>query len=194
MPPSERGMMELSNHCILAAYSGCGVDWCGTACTTSALKNARGVVNDKVLDSGGACMPLHDERGFFSLTLACSISQPHLYTVSFVCIREAHDKRRQRLRLLVHRIPGRADTGSREIIDFSSPDAPELLGDLHINKPFLPLDQYQPVCLQQNLSLHQKEVRQSVKLIKAFQHGRARKPNMGKSDSVCLSRVSNTGS
>ena len=83
MPPSERGMMELSNHCILAAYSGCGVDWCGTACTTSALKNARGVVNDKVLDSGGACMPLHDERGFFSLTLACSISQPHLYTVSF---------------------------------------------------------------------------------------------------------------
>jgi len=47
---------------------------------TSALKNA---AKAKVLDSGGACMPLHDERGFFSLTLACSIPQPHLYTVSF---------------------------------------------------------------------------------------------------------------
>jgi DNA ligase 4 len=37
-----------------------------------------------------------------------------------VCIRETHDKRRQLLQSLVLCTPGRADIGSREIIDFSS--------------------------------------------------------------------------
>jgi DNA ligase 4 len=46
-----------------------------------------------------------------------------------VCIREPHDKRRQLLQSLVHCIPGQADIGTREIIDFSSYDAPELLSE-----------------------------------------------------------------
>jgi hypothetical protein len=43
-----------------------------------------------------------------------------------VCIRESHDRRRHLLESLIHRIPGRADIGSREIIDLSSPGAPQL--------------------------------------------------------------------
>jgi DNA ligase 4 len=46
-----------------------------------------------------------------------------------VCIRESHDRRRHLLESLIHRIPGRADIGSREIIDFSSPGAPQLLSE-----------------------------------------------------------------
>jgi DNA ligase 4 len=46
-----------------------------------------------------------------------------------VCIRETHDERRRRLQSLVGCIPGRADIGSREIIDFSSPHATELLSE-----------------------------------------------------------------
>jgi hypothetical protein len=46
-----------------------------------------------------------------------------------VCIREPHDRRRRLLESLIHCISGRADIGSREIIDFSSFDAPELLSE-----------------------------------------------------------------
>jgi DNA ligase 4 len=46
-----------------------------------------------------------------------------------VSIREPHDKRRQLLQSLVHCIPGQADIGTREIIDFSSYDAPKLLSE-----------------------------------------------------------------
>ena len=44
-----------------------------------------------------------------------------------VCIRESHDKRRELLEYLVYCIPGRADIGTREVIDFSSSNAPKLL-------------------------------------------------------------------
>jgi len=44
-----------------------------------------------------------------------------------ICIRETHDKRRQRLRSLVHCIPGQAAIGSREKINFFSRRVPELL-------------------------------------------------------------------
>jgi DNA ligase 4 len=46
-----------------------------------------------------------------------------------VCIGEPHDKRRQLLQSLVHCIPGQADIGTREIIDFSSYDALKLLSE-----------------------------------------------------------------
>jgi DNA ligase 4 len=45
-----------------------------------------------------------------------------------VCIRETHDKRYRRLRTLVDCITGRVDVTSHKTIDFSSPDALELLG------------------------------------------------------------------
>jgi DNA ligase 4 len=41
-----------------------------------------------------------------------------------ICICETHDKRRQRLQSLVHCIPGRADIGNWEVVDFSSLAAP----------------------------------------------------------------------
>ena len=44
-----------------------------------------------------------------------------------VCVRESHDKRRGLLESLVYCIPGRADIGIRNIVDFLSSDAPELL-------------------------------------------------------------------
>jgi DNA ligase-4 len=44
-----------------------------------------------------------------------------------VCIREPYNKRRQLFQSLVHCIPGQADIGTREIIDFSFYNAPELL-------------------------------------------------------------------
>jgi hypothetical protein len=44
-----------------------------------------------------------------------------------VCMKEPHDKRRQRLNSLVEPIPGRAEIGSREKINFSSARAPEFL-------------------------------------------------------------------
>jgi len=44
-----------------------------------------------------------------------------------VCIRESHDKRRGLLESLVYCIPSRANIGTREVIDFSSSDAPKLL-------------------------------------------------------------------
>ena len=47
-----------------------------------------------------------------------------------VCNRETHQKRHQRLHTLVDRITGRADVTSCKIIDFSSPDASELLGEV----------------------------------------------------------------
>ena len=47
-----------------------------------------------------------------------------------VYIREAHQKRHQRLYTLVDCITGRADVTCCKIIDFSSPDAPELLGEV----------------------------------------------------------------
>ena len=46
-----------------------------------------------------------------------------------VCIREPHERRRRLLESLIHCIPGRADIGSREIIDFSSFDASKLLSE-----------------------------------------------------------------
>jgi DNA ligase 4 len=45
-----------------------------------------------------------------------------------VCIRETHENRYRRLCTLVDRITGRVDVTSLKIIDFSSPDAPKLLG------------------------------------------------------------------
>jgi DNA ligase 4 len=62
-----------------------------------------------------------------------------------ICIREAHDKRRQRPRYVVRCIPDRADIGSRyqagsrdaktvrrsmEVIDFSSGRASEILREV----------------------------------------------------------------
>jgi DNA ligase 4 len=47
-----------------------------------------------------------------------------------VCIREPYDKRRQLFQSLIHCIPGQADIGIREIIDFSSYNAPELLSEV----------------------------------------------------------------
>ena len=44
-----------------------------------------------------------------------------------VCMKEPHDKRRQRLCSLVEPISGRAEIGSREMINFSSSRAPEFL-------------------------------------------------------------------
>jgi len=46
-----------------------------------------------------------------------------------ICIREIYDKRRRLLQSLVHCISGRADIGIREIIDFASFNAPELLSE-----------------------------------------------------------------
>ncbi|KAF2190305.1 hypothetical protein K469DRAFT_723135 [Zopfia rhizophila CBS 207.26] len=46
-----------------------------------------------------------------------------------IYITEAHDARRQQLCSLVYRIPGRADIGSHENIDFSSRRSPEQLRD-----------------------------------------------------------------
>jgi len=44
-----------------------------------------------------------------------------------VCVRESHNKRRGLLESLVYCIPSRADIGTRNIVDFSSSDALELL-------------------------------------------------------------------
>jgi DNA ligase-4 len=44
-----------------------------------------------------------------------------------VCIREPHDKQCQQLQSLVHYIPSQVDIRSREVIDFSSSSATELL-------------------------------------------------------------------
>ncbi|KAH7124509.1 hypothetical protein EDB81DRAFT_911299 [Dactylonectria macrodidyma] len=46
-----------------------------------------------------------------------------------VCGLETHDERRRRLQSLVRRIPGRADIGSREVIEFSSFNAAERLSE-----------------------------------------------------------------
>uniref|UniRef100_A0A8H7K6E6 ATP-dependent DNA ligase family profile domain-containing protein n=1 Tax=Bionectria ochroleuca TaxID=29856 RepID=A0A8H7K6E6_BIOOC len=46
-----------------------------------------------------------------------------------VCVRDSHETRRQLLQSLVRRIPGRADIGSREIVEFSSFTAPEQLNE-----------------------------------------------------------------
>jgi DNA ligase 4 len=46
-----------------------------------------------------------------------------------VCIGEPDHRRRRLLESLVRRIPGRADIASHQIIDFSSPDAPQLLSE-----------------------------------------------------------------
>ena len=64
-------------------------------------------------------------------------SNKHLMIIFFdilllndiVCIREPHDKRRQLLQSLIYCISGQADIGIREIIDFSSYNAPELLNE-----------------------------------------------------------------
>jgi DNA ligase 4 len=45
------------------------------------------------------------------------------------CIREIYNKRRRLLQSLIHCIPGRADIRIREIIEFSSFNAPELLSE-----------------------------------------------------------------
>jgi DNA ligase 4 len=47
-----------------------------------------------------------------------------------VCIREPYDKRRQLFQSLVHCIPGQADIGIREIIDFSSYNILKLLSEI----------------------------------------------------------------
>ncbi|KEY71888.1 hypothetical protein S7711_09756 [Stachybotrys chartarum IBT 7711] len=44
-------------------------------------------------------------------------------------VRESHDERRRLLQSLVHCIPGRADVGSREVLEFSSSDAAERLSE-----------------------------------------------------------------
>lgn len=44
-----------------------------------------------------------------------------------VCLKETHDKRRQRLWSVVCCIPCRAGIGTRQNIDFRSADAPDLL-------------------------------------------------------------------
>ncbi|KAH7308931.1 hypothetical protein B0I35DRAFT_359966 [Stachybotrys elegans] len=44
-------------------------------------------------------------------------------------VRESHDERRRLLQSLVHCIPGRADVGSREALEFSSSDAAERLSE-----------------------------------------------------------------
>jgi DNA ligase-4 len=46
-----------------------------------------------------------------------------------VCVKESHDRRRLLLQSLVHRIPGRADIGFREVLAFSSFDAAERLSE-----------------------------------------------------------------
>ncbi|KFA53376.1 hypothetical protein S40293_09397 [Stachybotrys chartarum IBT 40293] len=46
-----------------------------------------------------------------------------------VCVRESHDSRRQMLRSIVRRIPGRADVGFRELIEFSSLTAADQLSE-----------------------------------------------------------------
>jgi DNA ligase-4 len=45
------------------------------------------------------------------------------------CVRESHDKRRRVLQSLVHSVPGRADIGSREVLEFSSFDAAKQLSE-----------------------------------------------------------------
>ena len=47
-----------------------------------------------------------------------------------VCIRESHDKRRRLLQFLIKCTPGRVDIGTRQIIDFSSSNAPEVLSEI----------------------------------------------------------------
>ncbi len=44
-----------------------------------------------------------------------------------VCLTEPHDRRRHLLKSLIHCVPDRADIRDREVINFSSLDAPELL-------------------------------------------------------------------
>ncbi len=44
-----------------------------------------------------------------------------------ICLREPHSKRRQRLESLIHTLPGHAEIGTRENINFSSRRAPEQL-------------------------------------------------------------------
>jgi len=46
-----------------------------------------------------------------------------------VCANEPHDKRRRRLRSVIRCIPGRADIGRREKIDFGASNAANLLRD-----------------------------------------------------------------
>ncbi|KAK7219336.1 hypothetical protein V2G26_007339 [Clonostachys chloroleuca] len=46
-----------------------------------------------------------------------------------LCARDSHETRRQLLQSLVRRIPGRADVGSREIVEFSSFTAAERLSE-----------------------------------------------------------------
>jgi DNA ligase-4 len=46
-----------------------------------------------------------------------------------LCVRDSHETRRQLLQSLVGRIPGRADVGSREIVEFSSFTAAEQLSE-----------------------------------------------------------------
>uniref|UniRef100_A0A8H7NHL9 ATP-dependent DNA ligase family profile domain-containing protein n=1 Tax=Bionectria ochroleuca TaxID=29856 RepID=A0A8H7NHL9_BIOOC len=46
-----------------------------------------------------------------------------------LCVRDSHETRRQLLQSLVRRIPGRADIGSREIVEFSSFTAAEQLSE-----------------------------------------------------------------
>ncbi|KFA54356.1 hypothetical protein S40293_10070 [Stachybotrys chartarum IBT 40293] len=47
-----------------------------------------------------------------------------------ICARESHESRRQMLRSIVRRIPGRADVGFRELIEFSSLTAADQLSEI----------------------------------------------------------------
>ena len=50
-----------------------------------------------------------------------------------LCLNESYEKRRKRLESLVRRVPGYAEVGTREIIDFSSHRAPQQLRDTFAN-------------------------------------------------------------